>query len=244
MNLKQALRLLEITKDDDIDEVKRKYRDLVSIWHPDRFQNNKRLQEKTLEKLKEINLAFEFVIKSITTLENNKYSENNSHLNIVKCNHCGIRNRLIKVKKSDRILCGKCGKPFLKGCAKKAEEPKSKDFEQFFQEGIQLKDLEQFYEALCAFDHAIKIKPQNSLSWYWKSFCLTNLKCFDQALSAINTAEKFEPTNMIFWQQKAVIYAILGRYSLAIRTYNKLEKNDYFFTPSNLVLVIGPSIQF
>ncbi len=41
------------------EEVKQAYRDLVKVWHPDRFPNNPRLQKKAQEKLKEINLAYE-----------------------------------------------------------------------------------------------------------------------------------------------------------------------------------------
>jgi curved DNA-binding protein CbpA len=40
------------------EEVKQTYRDLVNVWHPDRFANNSRLQQKANEKLREINLAY------------------------------------------------------------------------------------------------------------------------------------------------------------------------------------------
>ena len=40
------------------EEIKQEYKDLVNVWHPDRFINNPHLQEKANEKLKEINLAY------------------------------------------------------------------------------------------------------------------------------------------------------------------------------------------
>ncbi len=40
------------------EEAKRAYRDLVKVWHPDRFPNDRNLQIKAQEKLKEINEAF------------------------------------------------------------------------------------------------------------------------------------------------------------------------------------------
>ena len=39
--------------------IREAYRDLVNVWHPDRFSNNPRLKEKANEKLKEIAIAFE-----------------------------------------------------------------------------------------------------------------------------------------------------------------------------------------
>lgn len=42
-----------------MEELKKAYRDLVKVWHPDRFGGNPGLQRKAQEKLKEINLAYE-----------------------------------------------------------------------------------------------------------------------------------------------------------------------------------------
>lgn len=41
------------------EQVKQAYRDLVNVWHPDRFAHDSRLQQKAEEKLKEINEAYE-----------------------------------------------------------------------------------------------------------------------------------------------------------------------------------------
>lgn len=41
------------------EEVKQAYRDLCRVWHPDRFPNDPRLQQKAQEKQKEINEAYE-----------------------------------------------------------------------------------------------------------------------------------------------------------------------------------------
>lgn len=43
-------------------EMKQAYRDLVHVWHPDRFGQNPRLQTKAEAKLKEINAAYEKVM--------------------------------------------------------------------------------------------------------------------------------------------------------------------------------------
>jgi uncharacterized protein YjbI with pentapeptide repeats len=41
------------------EEIKEAWRDLVQVWHPDRFNGNDRLQHKAQEKLKQINQAYE-----------------------------------------------------------------------------------------------------------------------------------------------------------------------------------------
>lgn len=43
------------------DEIKQAYRDLVKVWHPDRFGHDERLRLIAQEKLKEINGAYEFL---------------------------------------------------------------------------------------------------------------------------------------------------------------------------------------
>lgn len=51
--------ILELKFGASPEEVKRAYRDLVRVWHPDRFSHDPRLQQKAQEKLKEINEAYE-----------------------------------------------------------------------------------------------------------------------------------------------------------------------------------------
>ena len=43
------------------EEVNQAYRDLVNVWHPDRFVGNPRLQKKAEEKVKEINAVYEYI---------------------------------------------------------------------------------------------------------------------------------------------------------------------------------------
>lgn len=46
------------------DEVKRSYRELVKVWHPDRFSHDPKLQSRAQEKLKVINAAYERLCES------------------------------------------------------------------------------------------------------------------------------------------------------------------------------------
>jgi len=59
MNLKQCCETLEIHENASQEEIRQAYRDLVTIWHPDQYQKNSRLQEKATEKLKALNTALD-----------------------------------------------------------------------------------------------------------------------------------------------------------------------------------------
>ena len=59
MNIRDCYAALEIHDGADKEEIRQAYRDLVTIWHPDQYQENTRLQEKATEKLKELNTAYD-----------------------------------------------------------------------------------------------------------------------------------------------------------------------------------------
>ena len=61
MNLQLCLKILELETTATLQEAKRAYKDLVRVWHPDRFQNNPRLQRKAEQRLREINLAYKYL---------------------------------------------------------------------------------------------------------------------------------------------------------------------------------------
>jgi len=58
-DLKRCYEILEIRPGSTYEEAKLAFRDMVSIWHPDKFSHNSRLKEKAEEKLKLINAAWE-----------------------------------------------------------------------------------------------------------------------------------------------------------------------------------------
>ena len=64
MNLDKAYELLGVKPGVSNRELKAAHRDLAKVWHPDRFQHDPRLQEKAQDKLKEINEAYERMLKA------------------------------------------------------------------------------------------------------------------------------------------------------------------------------------
>jgi len=59
--INQCIEILGLKPSASQEEVNQAYRDLVNVWHPDRFVGNPRLQKKAEEKVKEINAAYEYI---------------------------------------------------------------------------------------------------------------------------------------------------------------------------------------
>ncbi|HUO85392.1 MAG TPA: J domain-containing protein [Thermoanaerobaculia bacterium] len=60
-------RLLDLQPGASDDEVRRAYRELVRVWHPDRFGQDPTLRERAEEKLKRINEAYRIISSSPET---------------------------------------------------------------------------------------------------------------------------------------------------------------------------------
>ena len=54
MDIVRCYEILEVEPDASLDEVKQVYKDLVCVWHPDRFSHNPRLRKRAEEKLKKL----------------------------------------------------------------------------------------------------------------------------------------------------------------------------------------------
>lgn len=60
-DLQDCFRILEIEPNSSLEDVKRSYRVLVKVWHPDLFTRDPKFQARAQEKLKLINVAYERV---------------------------------------------------------------------------------------------------------------------------------------------------------------------------------------
>jgi hypothetical protein len=58
VDFNRAYKVLGLYPGASRDEVKRAYRDMAQVWHPDRFEHNERLAQKAQKNLKRINEAF------------------------------------------------------------------------------------------------------------------------------------------------------------------------------------------
>jgi hypothetical protein len=72
-----ALRALGLKHGASPVEIRETYRDLVKVWHPDRFSNDGKLRSKAEEKLKEVNAAFQHLTSSADTTPSRATSATN-----------------------------------------------------------------------------------------------------------------------------------------------------------------------
>src|SRR5208283_2172503 len=73
--MEEYYKILEIHPNATEQEVKQAYRDLVKVWHPDRFAHDKKLQKKAEEKLKEINHAYQRIIAHLNNSRTRQQSQ-------------------------------------------------------------------------------------------------------------------------------------------------------------------------
>ncbi len=59
MDFQRCCDVLDLTPPVTLGDLKESYKDLVQVWHPDRFTHNPRLRDRAEEKIKVINLAYE-----------------------------------------------------------------------------------------------------------------------------------------------------------------------------------------
>ncbi|GAB4381671.1 MAG: hypothetical protein Kow00121_40770 [Elainellaceae cyanobacterium] len=69
----ECYRVLDLQSGASIGELKESYRDLVTVWHPDRFVNNPRLHKKAENKLKSINVSYEYLLDILTGNESGNF---------------------------------------------------------------------------------------------------------------------------------------------------------------------------
>lgn len=110
MDLSRAFEILEIDETASFSEIKQAYRDLASVWHPDLHSQNSRLSEKVLQKMKELNAAYDLLSSYYS--ERTTHKARSSHydeqeVTVIKCKECGSLNRIPNLT-GVTFKCGKC----------------------------------------------------------------------------------------------------------------------------------------
>ena len=97
MNIRRCLDILEIESVTSPEELKQAYRDLVQIWHPDRFHGNSKLEKKAGKKLREITRAYNHLLTYFDPDQRNLRTSvpgiQDESLRLGEINKIGIQNR-------------------------------------------------------------------------------------------------------------------------------------------------------
>ncbi len=124
MDLPRAFQILEIQESASLPEIKKAYRDLTQVWHPDRYTNNPRLYEKSVEKMKEINAAYECIVEHKRKTDRDTYTAPSEEVGFVflNCPNCQTKNRVPEGYSNNiTIKCGRCGFAIRKGDSESRE---------------------------------------------------------------------------------------------------------------------------
>ena len=101
--LKEHLATLNVSEDCSDEAFTQAYRDLVKIWHPDRFAHDERLRLKAEEQLKLINHAYDSLrnyrretsdARSRPSPDSSQASGSEPPRDVVFCAHCGVSLRV------------------------------------------------------------------------------------------------------------------------------------------------------
>lgn len=76
--MKNPYEILGVREGSSIDEIKRAYKELVRKYHPDQYQNHP-LSDLAEEKLKEINEAYDYLMKQYEGRSGSNYGNNNNY---------------------------------------------------------------------------------------------------------------------------------------------------------------------
>jgi hypothetical protein len=118
MDANQCFKILEIQETDSLDEIKQAYRDLIAIWHPDRYTQNSRLQQKATEKVKELNGAYQYLVFHISQIKATAADKTEAVADplqplVVICPKCRTMNRFQRNSWVRQRKCIHCNYPLL-----------------------------------------------------------------------------------------------------------------------------------
>jgi len=119
MDLKACYKILEIPESASEEDIKQAYRDMIGIWHPDRYVQNPRLHKKATEKLKDLNIAYNR-LRTCQPADAGQYRHSkpsspatDGHSMIVTCPNCHQINYLKAGFARHEAACGACGTLFF-----------------------------------------------------------------------------------------------------------------------------------
>jgi len=93
---------------------------------------------------------------------------------------------------------------------------------------------ERYSEAIQAYDEAIRLDPNSTVSWYNKGNALKSLDRYDEAIQAYDQAIRLDPNFAEAWRKKAAALSASGRYDEAVLAFNEAMNISYVFSSPSI----------
>lgn len=200
--LEKYFNLLGVKPGTPWEEIKRSYRDLVKVWHPDRFTNDTRLRKLAEEKTKEINFAFK-------KLEEDNLSIKFSYDDFGKSPETATKPSE-KPAHEQKIKPGK-KKTSVADIKRQAEELLKK---------AQTVPGENYRSVVNYLDQAIELDPFLEEAYVARGMAHIELKEFSLAIEDFNEAIKLNNKLFECFRGRATAQFELGNYSLSVKDFS------------------------
>jgi tetratricopeptide (TPR) repeat protein len=97
---------------------------------------------------------------------------------------------------------------------------------QYFSEGINFINLNQYAEAITSFDKAIAIEPDYSDAWIYRGIALGELGRYSEAVVSYNKAIAIKPDFALAWSWRGRALKELNRYEEAVAAFDRAIQLD------------------
>lgn len=206
--IEQCCQILGLEVGASLEEAKQAYRDLVYVWHPDRFFHNPRLQQKAEAMLKEINAAYEKILSNpqpaAAAAENKKPPPANPSPG--EARDRGSRSRA-KTGHRQAILA-----------LKKLIRQNPHDPEAHYQLGMAYLHLGRNLEALETLQKAAALDPRSAMAHLGRGVAFSRLGRDLQAVEAFRRAVALKPDDPLSYLNLGIAYRRLGRHRRGIQS--------------------------
>ena len=254
--LEQCFQTLEVNPDTPYEVIRQAYRDMLMVWHPDRFPSNPRLQMKAQERTAQINEAYREIETALhmsqagaphfshaenrhETAEERPGRDNTAHGS--KEQHGATHNKPRSgswrhprwLRAATRhaaaavtLLSVAAVTMGIIGHVKEKNIPIIRTTAKAHTEAAQLIQAREVYE------RAVQIKPRDSRAYYKLGEVYAKMGLHEEALATFRNAVKYEPYYAEAYYQLGLVYGNIGRYDQAVEVYKQAIRSRPNYSPA------------
>jgi len=202
MNFSRYYEILGVNPNSPLKQIKLAYKDLVKVWHPDRFLNDPRLQLKAQEKLKEINIAYK---ELISYLERKRIAEEEEEIRKEEL----LRSQARQKEREER---------------KKAEEFKRSLFRNLVTSAKQDLEQKRLGDALEKMNSAMAINSEDSHLFNLRGTIFSNMGRYNEAIIDFSRAIELDSKEGRFYFNRGIIFGKLKNKQNQLEDFRKAAR--------------------